>query len=172
VFQDAGLFNRTIAENIRIGRPEATDAEVEEAARLAEAHDFISKKPDGYAFIIGERGASLSGGERQRIAIARAILKDAPILILDEATSALDVETEARIKRALDRLRQGRTTFIIAHRLSTVANADMILVLDSGRIVERGNFRELVALNGLFARLVAEGGFTEPQSPVAEPAMP
>ena len=97
VFQDAGLFNRTIAENIRIGRPEATDAEVEEAARLAEAHDFISKKPDGYAFIIGERGASLSGGERQRIAIARAILKDAPILILDEATSALDVETEARI---------------------------------------------------------------------------
>ena len=172
VFQDAGLFNRTIAENIRIGRPEATDAEVEEAARLAEAHDFISKKPDGYAFIIGERGASLSGGERQRIAIARAILKDAPILILDEATSALDVETEARIKRALDRLRQGRTTFIIAHRLSTVANADMILVLDSGCIVERGNFRELVALNGLFARLVAEGGFTEPQSPVAEPAMP
>jgi ATP-binding cassette, subfamily B, beta-glucan exporter len=172
VFQDAGLFNRTITENIRIGRPEATDAEVEEAARLAEAHDFISKKPDGYAFIIGERGASLSGGERQRIAIARAILKDAPILILDEATSALDVETEARIKRALDRLRQGRTTFIIAHRLSTVANADMILVLDSGRIVERGNFRELVALNGLFARLVAEGGFTEPQSPVAEPAMP
>jgi ATP-binding cassette subfamily B protein len=172
VFQDAGLFNRTIAENIRIGRPEATDAEVEEAARLAEAHDFISKKPDGYGFIIGERGASLSGGERQRIAIARAILKDAPILILDEATSALDVETEARIKRALDRLRQGRTTFIIAHRLSTVANADMILVLDSGRIVERGNFRELVALNGLFARLVAEGGFTEPQSPVAEPAMP
>ena len=162
VFQDAGLFNRSIAENIRIGRPEATDAEVEKAARLAEAHDFIAKKPGGYQFVIGERGASLSGGERQRIAIARAILKDAPILILDEATSALDVETEARIKRALDRLRKGRTTFIIAHRLSTVANADRILVLDGGRIVERGNFRELVAQNGLFARLVAEGGFTVP----------
>ncbi|HZT49815.1 MAG TPA: glucan ABC transporter ATP-binding protein/ permease [Hyphomicrobiaceae bacterium] len=172
VFQDAGLFNRSIAENIRIGRPEASDAEVEEAARLAEAHEFISRKPDGYGFIIGERGASLSGGERQRIAIARAILKNAPILILDEATSALDVETEARIKRALDRLRAGRTTFIIAHRLSTVANADIILVLDGGRIVERGSFRELVAQGGLFARLVREGGFTEPlaQLPVAEAA--
>ena len=162
VFQDAGLFNRSIAENIRIGRPEASDAEVENAAKLAEAHDFIAKKPGGYGFVIGERGASLSGGERQRIAIARAILKDAPILILDEATSALDVETEARIKRALDRLRKGRTTFIIAHRLSTVANADSILVLDGGRIVERGNFRDLVAMHGLFARLVAEGGFTVP----------
>jgi ATP-binding cassette, subfamily B, beta-glucan exporter len=165
VFQDAGLFNRTIAENIRIGRPEATDAEVEQAARLAEAHDFIAKKPGGYGFVIGERGASLSGGERQRLAIARAILKDAPILILDEATSALDVETEARIKRALDRLRSGRTTFIIAHRLSTVANADTILVLEAGRVVEQGTFRELVALKGLFARLVAEGGFTEPVPP-------
>jgi len=171
VFQDAGLFNRSIGENIRIGRPEASDAEVEKAARLAEAHDFIAKKPGGYAFVIGERGASLSGGERQRIAIARAILKDAPILILDEATSSLDVETEARIKRALDRLRQGRTTFIIAHRLSTVANADRILVLDGGRIIERGNFRELVAQEGLFARLVAEGGFTEPaQVPAVEAA--
>jgi ATP-binding cassette subfamily B protein len=162
VFQDAGLFNRSIAENIRVGRPDATDADVEEAARLAEAHDFIAKKPGGYQFIIGERGASLSGGERQRIAIARAILKNAPILILDEATSALDVETEARIKRALDRLRQGRTTLIIAHRLSTVANADTILVLESGRIVERGTFRELVDNKGLFARLVIEGGFTVP----------
>jgi ATP-binding cassette, subfamily B, beta-glucan exporter len=162
VFQDAGLFNRSIAENIRIGRPEASDAEVEEAAKLAEAHEFITKKAGGYAFVIGERGASLSGGERQRIAIARAILKDAPILILDEATSALDVETESRIKRALDRLRAGRTTFIIAHRLSTVADADHILVLDGGRIVERGAFRELVAGRGLFARLVTEGGFTVP----------
>ena len=170
VFQDAGLFNRSIAENIRIGRPEATDAEVEQAAKLAEAHDFIAKKPAGYAFVIGERGASLSGGERQRIAIARAILKDAPILILDEATSALDVETEARIKRALDRLRAGRTTFIIAHRLSTVANADTILVLDAGRIVERGSFRELVAKGGLFARLVREGGFTEPVAQAELPA--
>jgi len=168
VFQDAGLFNRSIADNIRIGRPGASDAEVETAARLAEAHEFIARKPGGYAFIIGERGASLSGGERQRIAIARAILKEAPILILDEATSALDVETEARIKRALDRLRKGRTTLIIAHRLSTVANADRILVLDAGRIVERGTFRELVAKKGLFARLVAEGGFTEPVVQVAE----
>ena len=167
VFQDAGLFNRSIAENIRIGRSEASDAEVENAAKLAEAHDFIAKKPGGYGFVIGERGASLSGGERQRIAIARAILKDAPILILDEATSALDVETESRIKRALDRLRKGRTTFIIAHRLSTVANADRILVLDGGRIVERGNFRELVAKKGLFARLVAEGGFTVPGEAVS-----
>jgi ATP-binding cassette, subfamily B, beta-glucan exporter len=168
VFQDAGLFNRSIAENIRIGRSEASDAEVEEAAKLAEAHDFIAKKPGGYAFVIGERGASLSGGERQRIAIARAILKNAPILILDEATSALDVETEARIKRALDRLRKGRTTLIIAHRLSTVANADSILVLDGGRIVERGTFRELAANKGLFARLVAEGGFTVPGEEAVE----
>ncbi len=170
VFQDAGLFNRSIAENIRIGRPDAADEEVERAARLAEAHEFISRKPGGYQFVIGERGASLSGGERQRIAIARAILKDAPILILDEATSALDVETEGKIKRALDRLRSGRTTFIIAHRLSTVADADTILVLDGGRIIERGSFRELVAQKGLFARLVAEGGFTEPdqKQPVEE----
>ena len=163
VFQDAGLFNRSIGENIRIGRSEATDLEVEQAARLAEAHDFIARKPGGYGFVIGERGASLSGGERQRIAIARAILKNAPILILDEATSALDVETESRIKRAMDRVRQGRTTFIIAHRRSTVADADLILVLDGGRIIERGTFRELVAANGLFARLVAEGGFIEPE---------
>ena len=163
VFQDAGLFNRSIGDNIRIGRSEATDLEVEQAARLAEAHDFIARKPGGYGFVIGERGASLSGGERQRIAIARAILKNAPILILDEATSALDVETESRIKRAMDRVRRGRTTFIIAHRLSTVADADLILVLDGGRIIERGTFRELVAANGLFARLVAEGGFIEPE---------
>lgn len=162
VFQDAGLFNRSIAENIRIGRPDASDDEVERAAMLAEAHEFIQRKPGAYDFVIGERGASLSGGERQRIAIARAILKDAPILVLDEATSALDAETEARIKRALDALRKGRTTFIIAHRLSTVANADRIYVLDRGRIAEQGTFRELNALKGLFARMVAEGGFTEP----------
>jgi ATP-binding cassette subfamily B protein len=168
VFQDAGLFNRSIAENIRVGRPEATDAEVEEAARLAEARDFIVGKPGGYQFVIGERGASLSGGERQRLAIARAILKNAPILILDEATSALDVETESRIKRALDRLRRGRTTFIIAHRLSTVADADQILVLDRGRIVERGTFRQLVGQQGLFAHLVAEGGFSVPGETVGE----
>jgi glucan exporter ATP-binding protein len=165
VFQDAGLFNRSIGDNIAIGRPGATLAEVEAAARLAEAHDFIMQKPEGYGFVIGERGAALSGGERQRIAIARALLKDAPILVLDEATSALDAETEARIKRALDRLRAGRTTFIIAHRLSTVADADEILVLDRGRIVERGRFGALVEQGGLFARMVAEGGFTAPEQP-------
>jgi ATP-binding cassette, subfamily B, beta-glucan exporter len=170
VFQDAGLFNRSIAENLRIGRPNAADDEIERAARLAEAHDFIIRKPGGYGFVIGERGASLSGGERQRLAIARAILKDAPILILDEATSALDVETEGRIKRALDVLRQGRTTFIIAHRLSTVADADLILVLEDGRITERGTFRELVVRKGAFAAMVAEGSFTEPTAP--EDALP
>lgn len=163
VFQDAGLFNRSIAENVRIGRPDASDADVERACRLAEAHEFILAKPGGYAYVIGERGASLSGGERQRLAVARAIVKDSPILILDEATSALDAETEAKIKRALDRLRENRTTFVIAHRLSTVANADRIYVLDKGRIVETGRFVELAEGNGLFARMVAEGGFTVPK---------
>jgi ATP-binding cassette, subfamily B, beta-glucan exporter len=170
VFQDAGLFNRSIAENVGIGRAGASQVEIEEACRLAEAHDFIAAKPGGYDFVIGERGASLSGGERQRLSIARAILKDAPILILDEATSALDAQTEARIKRALDRLRSGRTTFIIAHRLSTVANADTIYVLDKGRVVEHGTFAELERAQGLFSHLVAEGGFTVPQAVEAGPA--
>ncbi len=165
VFQDAGLFNRSIAENIAVGRPGASLTDIEGAARLAEAHDFIMRKPGGYDFVIGEHGNALSGGERQRIAVARAILKNAPILILDEATSALDATTEARIKRALDRLRAGRTTFIIAHRLSTVADADEILVFEHGRIVERGSFVTLVHEEGLFARMVAEGGFTIPDDP-------
>jgi ATP-binding cassette subfamily B protein len=164
VFQDAGLFNRSIAENIAVGRPGASLADIEDAAHLAEAHDFITRKPGGYDFVIGERGNALSGGERQRIAVARAILKNAPILILDEATSALDATTEARIKRALDRLRDGRTTFIIAHRLSTVADADEILVFDQGRIVERGKFTALSRGSGLFARMVAEDGFTIPEA--------
>lgn len=168
VFQDAGLFNRPIVENIRVGRPEATDAEVQAAAAMAEAAEFISQKPGGYDYVVGERGLSLSGGERQRIAIARAILKSAPILILDEATSALDTETEGKIKRALDKLREGRTTLIIAHRLSTVADADVILVFDKGKIVERGTFRTLVSHGELFARLVAEGGFHEPTEVVEE----
>jgi ATP-binding cassette, subfamily B, beta-glucan exporter len=161
VFQDAGLFNRSIAENIRVGRPSATDEEIEAAARLAEAHDFIRAKPGGYRFVIGERGTALSGGERQRVAIARAILKNAPILILDEATSALDTETEAKIKRALDAVRRGRTTFVIAHRLSTVASARTILVLEQGRIVEAGTFREMAASGGLFERLVKAGSLEE-----------
>jgi len=155
VFQDSAVFHRSIADNIRIGRPEATDAEVERAAKLAEAHDFILRQPDGYATLVGERGVNLSGGERQRLAIARALLKNPPLLILDEATSALDAATEARIQKALDALMQGRTTFIIAHRLATVRQADMILVLNHGRIVERGRFDELAAIpEGLFAGLV------------------
>ncbi|MGE0725625.1 MAG: ATP-binding cassette domain-containing protein, partial [Alphaproteobacteria bacterium] len=155
VFQDTTMFYRTIAENLRIAKPDATDAELERAARLAEAHDFIMAQPQGYDTLVGERGITLSGGERQRLAIARAILKDPPILILDEATSALDATTEARIQHALNDLMKGRTTFIIAHRLSTVRNADLILVLDRGRIVERGSFAELVEARGAFAALVA-----------------
>lgn len=163
VFQEAGLFNRSIAENIRVGRPGATMEEVIEAARLAEADEFIRRKPGGYDFVIGERGAALSGGERQRIALARAVLKGAPILVLDEATSALDPVTEAKIKRAIDRVRHGRTTLIIAHRLSTVSGADLILVFRQGRIVERGRFEELVAQGGLFAQMVREGQIAPPQ---------
>ncbi|MGI9424684.1 MAG: glucan ABC transporter ATP-binding protein/ permease [Hyphomicrobiaceae bacterium] len=164
VFQDAGLFNRSIRENVSVGRPEASPSEVERAVAMARAHEFSSAKPGGLDFVVGERGASLSGGERQRVAIARAILKDAPILILDEATSALDTATEAEIKTALDALRQGKTTFVIAHRLSTVADADQIVVMDHGRIVEQGVFDDLVASGGLFSKLVREGSFTVPET--------
>jgi len=157
VFQDPGLFDRTIVENLRIGRPEATDEEIRRAARLAEADVFIENKTGGYDARAGERGRGLSGGERQRLAIARAVLKNAPILILDEATSALDTETELKIKRALDQLSKDRTTFVIAHRLSTVRSADQILFMEAGRIVERGRFDELVARGGRFAALVAAG---------------
>ena len=158
VFQDAGLFNRSIEENIRIGCTEASYDEVHAAAEAASAHDFILSKSSGYDSVVGERGAQLSGGERQRIAIARAILKNAPILVLDEATSALDVETEARVKLAIDQLRQGRTTFIIAHRLTTVRDADRIIFMDQGRLVETGRFDELAASNGRFAALLRAGG--------------
>jgi len=158
VFQDSGLFNRTIEENIRIGRASAVHNEVHAAAEAAAAHDFILAKSEGYDTRAGERGSQLSGGERQRIALARAILKDAPILVLDEATSALDVETEARVKEAIDRLRAGRTTFIIAHRLTTVRDADLVIFLDNGRIVEMGGFAELSARNGRFASLLRAGG--------------
>jgi ATP-binding cassette subfamily B protein len=158
VFQDAGLFNRSIEENIRIGRTDATYDDVHAAASAAAAQDFILAKSEGYDTQVGERGGQLSGGERQRIAIARAILKDAPILVLDEATSALDVETEARVKEAIDRLRANRTTFIIAHRLSTVRDADLIIFMDNGRVVEKGGFAELSASNGRFAALLRAGG--------------
>jgi ATP-binding cassette subfamily B protein len=165
VFQEAGLFNRSIRENLLVGRADATQAQLEEAARRAEALNFILSKPGGWDFVIGERGQALSGGERQRLAIARALLKNAPILLLDEATSALDTETEARIKRALDAARRGRTTFVIAHRLSTIVDADLIVVLDQGRIVELGRFGELARGSGPFARLVADGSFTTPERP-------
>jgi ATP-binding cassette subfamily B protein len=155
VFQESMLFCRSIADNLRVGRPEASEAEVLAAARLAEAHDFILRQPEGYNTLIGERGATLSGGERQRLAIARALLKDPPILVLDEATSALDAATEARIQEALNQVMRGRTTFVIAHRLSTVREADLILVFEDGRIVERGSFSGLLDQGGAFAHLVA-----------------
>jgi glucan exporter ATP-binding protein len=154
VFQDAMLFNRTIRDNLLVGRPDATQEQIEQACRMAEAHDFITLQPQGYDTLVGERGTTLSGGQKQRLSIARALLKDPPILILDEATSALDAATEAKVQRALKALMAGRTTFIIAHRLSTVRDADEILVFESGRIVERGDFTGLVRQGGKFAELV------------------
>nr|WP_269456067.1 glucan ABC transporter ATP-binding protein/ permease [Rhizobium quercicola] len=158
VFQDAGLLNRSISDNIRLGREDATPEEVVKAAEAAAASDFIESRDTGYDTRVGERGNRLSGGERQRIAIARAILKNAPILVLDEATSALDVETENRVKDAIDNLRKDRTTFIIAHRLSTVREADLVVFMDRGRIVEMGGFNELSQSNGRFAALLRASG--------------
>ena len=155
VFQDSTMFYRSIGDNLRIGKPDASQAEIEEAAKLAEAHDFIMRQPQGYETLVGERGTTLSGGERQRLAIARALLKNPPILILDEATSALDAVTEARIQKALKLLMQGRTTFIIAHRLSTIRDADQVVVLEHGRIAEQGRYAELIERGGVFSSLVA-----------------
>ncbi len=155
VSQDTYLFNTTVRENFRIAKQDATDAEIEEAARLANIHEFIDAIPDRYDTQVGERGMQLSGGQRQRIAIARAMLKDAPVLILDEATSHLDAVNEQQVREALGRLQQGRTTLVIAHRLSTVRDADHIVVMDEGRVAEQGTHQELLALGGLYAQLVS-----------------
>ncbi len=153
VTQETILFNETIRQNIALGRPGATEAEIVAAAKHAHAHEFILEKPHGYDTVIGEKGVALSGGQRQRLAIARAILKDAPILVLDEATSALDTESERAVQAALDDLMQGRTTICIAHRLSTIQKADLIVVMDQGRIVETGTHAELLAKQGIYHKL-------------------
>ncbi|MGC1705994.1 MAG: glucan ABC transporter ATP-binding protein/ permease [Pseudolabrys sp.] len=156
VFQEALLFNRSFAENLRVGKPDATDEQLGDAARRAQALNFIEYKVEGFDAIVGERGRLLSGGERQRLSIARALLKDPPILILDEATSALDAATESHVLAALDEVMRNRTTFVIAHRLATIRNATRILVFDHGRIVEMGTFQELQRSGGVFTRLITE----------------
>jgi ATP-binding cassette subfamily B protein len=167
VFQEGLLFNRSISENLRIGKPNATDTELREAATRAQAIDFIERAPDGFDARVGERGRMLSGGERQRLSIARALLKNPPILILDEATSALDAKTESQLLAALEEVMKGRTTFVIAHRLATIRKANRILMFENGRIVETGSFDELVALNGHFAEL-ARAQYLAPEQAAAE----
>jgi ATP-binding cassette subfamily B protein len=155
VSQETYLFHATVRENLRFARPDATDEEVEEAARAAQIHGLIATLPDGYETVVGERGYRFSGGERQRIAIARTILRNPPILVLDEATSALDTQTERAVQEALERLAEGRTTIAIAHRLSTVRDADQIVVLDQGSVAEIGTHEELIAAGGRYASLVS-----------------
>jgi ABC-type multidrug transport system fused ATPase/permease subunit len=164
VLQDVFLFHGTVRENILFGRPGASEADMIEAAKIANAHGFITHLPEGYDTLIGERGVKLSGGQKQRLSIARAVLKDAPILILDEATSAVDTETELLIQQALERLIVGRTTLIIAHRLSTIRNADQIVVLEGKRVVEQGTHDALFAHGGLYYRLCTIQQKLEPVS--------
>jgi len=153
VTQETVLFNDTVRYNISYGRPDATDGQIEDAARTALAHDFIVELPNGYDTVIGERGIFLSGGQRQRLAIARAVLIDAPVLVLDEATSALDAESEQLVQRAIANLIRDRTTIVIAHRLSTVRRADLIVVMERGQIIEQGTHAELLARAGQYQRL-------------------
>jgi len=155
VFQEPMLFARSIEENLRVGKPDATEEEIARAVDLAQARDLVARQSEGLSTLVGERGRTLSGGERQRLSVARALLKDPPIMIFDEATSALDATTERQLQKALDAATKGRTTFVIAHRLATVRHADRILVLDQGEIVESGTFDELVAKGGLFAKLAS-----------------
>ncbi len=170
--QDTMLLNRTIGENLRVGRPEATQAEVEQAARMAEAHDFIMRQPQGYDTVVGERGGALSGGQRQRLAIARTLLRDPRILILDEATSALDGATEEKVVRAMQAAATGRTTFVIAHRLATIRDADRILFFRDGVVAEAGSFDELVARDGLFAALARTQLLAPASTPQRDAAAP
>jgi ATP-binding cassette subfamily C protein CydD len=155
VAQDTYLFSGTVRENLLVARPGAAQAEIEAAARVAGLHDAVLALPDGYDTVLGERGTGLSGGQRQRLAIARAMLADAPVLVLDEATASVDASTEAAIQAALDQVTVGRTTLVIAHRLSTVRHADRIVVLDGGSVAEIGTHDELLAAGGTYARLVA-----------------